>query len=188
MIKAEYTERKLVVEILARAFDENLSVNYTIRQDRKRAQRIKYLMEYSFDVCFDSGKVFLSEDKTGCALVLLPEQRKTNMKSVLLDIKLLAFCLGFSNIKKTLAREAKIKNLHPEHIYHIWFLGVDPAQQNKGTGSHLLSALIQDGQSRKRSICLETSTLKNIPWYQKFGFRVYHELDLGYRLYLMKHE
>ena len=188
MIRAEDTDRNLVVNILARAFDDNLSVNYMVRQDIKRTQRIKYLMEYSFDVCKDSGEVFLSEDKTGCALVLLPDQRRTNLKSVLLDIKLVALCLGFSNLKKTLAREAKIKNLHPEHIYHVWFLGVDPAKQNKGTGSRLVSELLRDGRSRQRTICLETSTLKNIPWYEKFGFHIYNELDLGYRLYLMKQE
>ena len=188
MIRADYTDRDLVVNILTRAFNENLSVNYMVRQDGKRAHRIRYFMEYSFDVCDDSGEVFLSEDKTGCALVLFPDQRSTTLKTALLDIKLVAFCLGLSNIKKTLAREAKIKNLHPEHIYHIWFLGVEPNEQNKGTGSRLLSELIQDGRSRQRSICLETSTLKNIPWYEKFGFHIYHELDLGYRLFMMRHE
>jgi ribosomal protein S18 acetylase RimI-like enzyme len=188
MIKAAYNDRYLVVDILARAFDDNKSVNYTVRQDEKRALRIKRLMQYSFDVCYRWGEVYLSDNKNGCALVLLPDRRKTNLKSILLDLKLVISCVSIGNIKKMLERESEIKKLHPDNMYHIWFIGVDPAQQNNGTGSALLGELIRDGLSTQRTICLETSTLKNIPWYQKFGFRIYNELDLGYRLYFFKYE
>jgi hypothetical protein len=58
MIKAAYSDRSNIVEILANSFDDNKSVNYIIAQDKKRKQRMKRLMEYSFDVCYLSGKVF----------------------------------------------------------------------------------------------------------------------------------
>lgn len=109
MIRAEYKDRDRVVDILASSFDDNKSVNYVIPQIKDRKQRIKRLMEYSFDVCYLSGKVFLSEDRKGCALILLPDKKKTNIQSVWLDLKLIFTCIGLFNIKKALWREARKK-------------------------------------------------------------------------------
>ena len=145
------------------------------------------LMEYSFDVCYLFGDVFLSDDKKGCALILFPEKKKTNLKSILLDLKLILGATGLSNVKKAMDRESKIKKLHPPDLmYYLWFIGVDPRVQNKGTGTTLLKDVIKQAEAKNRSVYLETSTLKNIPWYEKFGFKVYNELDLGYRLYFLK--
>jgi len=86
-------------------------------------------------------------------------------------------------------RESTIKKLHPkELIYYLWFIGVTSSQQHKGTGSNLLNEIIVEATAQKRIICLETSTLQNIPWYQKFGFTIYREFDFGYGLYCLKRE
>ena len=75
--------------MLARCFDDNKSVNYIVRQDRRRAERILYLMEYAFDYCMLLGEVFLSDDKQGCALIVLPGKVKSTLRSTLLDIRLI---------------------------------------------------------------------------------------------------
>ena len=86
-------------------------------------------------------------------------------------------------------REAMIKKLQPkEQMYYLWFIGVDPEFQNEGIGSKLLEDIIKDGNGKKRSIFLETSTLKNLPWYKKFGFQIYNELELSYKLFFLKRE
>ncbi|MEO6894579.1 MAG: hypothetical protein ABI136_06045, partial [Ginsengibacter sp.] len=97
MLRAIYSDRAFIVEILTTSFENNSSVNYIIKQDRKRLQRIKGLMNYSFDICYHFGSVFYSEDKKGCALVLFPEQKKTGLRSVFFDIKFVITSLGFSN-------------------------------------------------------------------------------------------
>lgn len=189
MIRAEYKDKERIVKILTGSFENNGSVNYIIKQDRKRIQRITNLMEYSFDICYLFGRVLLSDDKKGCALIVLPEKKKTTFKSALLDLKLIFSCIGLSNVKKTMKRETMIKKLQPkEPMYYLWFIGVDPNEQNKGIGSSLLVEIIKESESEKRSICLETSTLKNLPWYQKFGFTIYNELNLGYKLFFLKRQ
>src|ERR1019366_7785654 len=189
MNKAKYTDKNLIVNILTNSFDDNKSVNYIIRQDKKRVDRIKNLMEYSFDMCYYFGEVFLSDDKKGCALILLPDKKKTNLKSILLDMKLIISCIGLSNVTKAMDREARIKKLQPTDLmYYLWFIGVDPKEQNRGIGSGLLGEIIKEGFSKGRPVYLETSTVKNIPWYEKFGFKIYNELDLSYRLFFMKND
>ncbi|WP_369127520.1 GNAT family N-acetyltransferase [Terrimonas pollutisoli] len=73
-------------------------------------------------------------------------------------------------------------------MYYLWFIGVDPAFQGKGTGSQLMREIIADSKSASRVLCLETSTVKNIPWYQQFGFVIYNELNFGYTLFFLKRE
>jgi hypothetical protein len=189
MIRAGYKDKDLIVDILARSFNDNKSVNYIIRQDVKREQRIRRLMEYSFDVCYMFGDVFLSNDKAGCALIVMPDKKKTTIKSIIADVKFIMSRIGLSNIKKAMDREAKIKKHHPESsMYYLWFISVDPVKQNNGTGSSLLKDVVRQASLKNRSVYLETSVLKNIVWYEKHGFKTYKELDLGYKLFFLRNE
>jgi ribosomal protein S18 acetylase RimI-like enzyme len=131
--------------------------------------------------------VFISDDKKACALIMYPDKKMTSLKSILLDIKLITQCIGIRNIKKTLNREALIKRIQPqEPMTYLWFIGVGLKDQNKGFGSNLLQSIIQYSNQNNRPIYLETSTLRNLPWYIRFGFEIYSEQELNYRLYFLK--
>ncbi len=187
MKEATLADKKKIVHILTKAFDDNSSVNYMVKQDEKRIERIKFLMNYSFDMCNKYGKVYLSEDENACALVLFPELKKDNFWTIGKDIKLIAKSIGFSNIFKALKRESLIKQAQlKDNVYYLWFIGVDPSNQNKGLGSELLNGLVNEAKQMGRTVCLETSTKKNIPWYQKNGFEIYNNVDLGYELSFLK--
>lgn len=108
MIRANYKDKELIIDILTHSFDNNKSVNYIIKQDRKRIERIRKLMNYSFEICYMYGDVFLSIDRTVCELIVLPDKKKTTLKSILLDLKLIFMCTGFSNAIKAMERESKI--------------------------------------------------------------------------------
>lgn len=187
MRKAAHTDKGRIVDILAKSFNDNRSVNYIIKQDGKRSLRIKRLMEYSFGLCKMFGDVFITEDNSGCALVLMPDKKKLTLASILLDTRFAISCLGIPGLKKAMKRETAIKAQHPKgKLYYLWFIGVDPTKQQRGTGTSLLKEVIHEGQKDNRTICLETSTLKNIPWYQSLGFTIYHEFDFGYKLFCLK--
>ncbi|QNK64675.1 GNAT family N-acetyltransferase [Pedobacter sp. PAMC26386] len=186
MIKATVKDKSLVIRILADSFDDNKSVNYIVKQDSQRIKRIEALMSYSFNICLMFGEVYLSENKQACALVLFPDRKKFTLKAFWLDLILVFKAIGIGRAGKAINRENLIKSKYPrEPYYYLWFLGVFNSAQNNGIGSQLLTELIQDSQKQNRDIYLETSTLKNIPWYIKFNFRIYHEIDFGYKLYLL---
>jgi ribosomal protein S18 acetylase RimI-like enzyme len=182
-------DKEKLVSILAAAFDDNKSVNYIIRQDEKRNERIRALMAYSFDVCAGAGKIFASSDFCSYALVSYPDKRKTTTKSVLRDIKFIFACLGIFHVKKAMARESVIQKGHPQTPFtYLWFIGTEPSQQGKGIATTLLNEIIREAEQQNRPVYLETSTVSNISWYKKFGFKIYRELDFGYKLYCMKRE
>lgn len=187
MRQATFEDKNTVVDILVRSFEDNRSVNYIIAQGRARQKSLEGLMQYSFDYCQLFGKVLLSDDEKACALLVYPDKKKTSLKSIALDVKLAFGAVGIQRIKRALRRESIINALHPNpEICYLWFIGVTPSDQNQGKGSRLLDQIVQENKNLNREIFLETSAEKNIPFYRKFGFQIYKELDFGYRLYCLK--
>lgn len=183
---ATKADKEHVIEILSASFDDNMSINYVVKQGPGRELRIKYLMSYSFDVCLEKGIIYLSNDKTACAMILLPEKKGNILKTLIRDVKLGVHCIGMLNVVKVLKREKYLKKYHPgEPFYYLWFIGVHPNFQNRGVGSAFFNEVLDLCDSKARPIYLETSVLLNLPWYEKYGFGIFKELRLGYKLYLM---
>ncbi len=187
MKRAVAHQKTLIVDILSKSFDDNKSVNYVVKQDAKRKERIGGLMEYSFNVCHAFGEVWISDDEQACALILLPDRKQTTLNALLWDAKLALSVIGFNRVGTVLGRETKIKSFHPKEPFsYLWFIGVKPELQNRGKGSLLLDEIIQESQRSKRPIYLETSVERNLPWYQNHGFEIFHSLNLTYTLYLLR--
>ena len=175
MIKATRQDKHLVIDILSKAFNNNQSVNYIVQQDQSRQRRIRSLMKYSFELCYQFGDVFLSNDKKACALIIYPDKKKVTLKTLLLDLQLILTAVGSRNIRKAMARESMISSIHPKGLKaYLWFIGVHPNHQQQGIGSTLLTKIIKHSKQESRPVYLETSTLMNLPWYQNFGFTKYH--------------
>jgi len=186
MITATKNDKNEIVNMLTDAFADNKSVNYILADPGDRKQ-IKALMSYSFDVCEMFGKVFITEDRRGCALILYPQQKDSTFRGIWLDMKLIFEAVGMLNIGKALKRESAIKKLQPgEATVYLWFIGVSPESQHHGVGSKLMQEIIQMANDQNLPVLLETSVPENIGWYSRFGFKTYAELDLGYSLYFLR--
>lgn len=187
MRRAASEDKKRVIDILTRAFDTNQSVNYVVRQGKGREQRLIGLMDYSFNVCQRFGEVWISDDGQACALLLFPGNKRVSVSSLWLDIRMGLSVIGLNRVRKVLIREGMIKRFHPrEPICYLWFIGVHPKMQGKGIGSALIREVIQECDKKGRSIYLETSVDSNLPWYKRFGFEIFHSLNLTYKLYLLR--
>ncbi len=187
MKKAQYQDKPQIVEMLTEAFHDNQSVNYVVKQDEKRMERVRALMEYSFEMCWNWGEVYLSEDESAAALLLEPHRKQTNLKAIWLDLQLALKAVGLLRVGKVLSRESRIKQHHPKApFFYLWFIGVATEQQGKGIGSQLLSDIIGESEQRGYPIYLETSTVRNLPLYGRHGFEIYEEMDFGFTLHLMR--
>jgi GNAT superfamily N-acetyltransferase len=188
MIKASKNDKRHIVEILSNSFYDNHSVNYIIAHRRSKKEIIA-LMDYSFEKCLLYGNVYLSDDKNACALIIYPQKKHFSIKATWLDIKLIFKSIGLLRIFKALNRESAIKTLQPKvDMSYLWFIGVLPSAQHTGIGSKLLTEIIEEADSKELPIYLETSALRNLPWYERFGFMVYNRLELSYTLFFLKRE
>jgi ribosomal protein S18 acetylase RimI-like enzyme len=140
MRKATYKDRERVVSILLEAFKNNKSVNYIAG---KEEAKIRYLMEYSFDNCMDTGEIYISDNGIACAMIQFHDRKKSLWKSILLDIQLILKTIGVGNIRKALARESFIKKHYPKEPFtYLWFVGVIPERQRNGFGSEILKYVL----------------------------------------------
>jgi ribosomal protein S18 acetylase RimI-like enzyme len=71
---------------------------------------------------------------------------------------------------------------------YLWFIGVDPAWQHQGIGGKLLNEIIEEANMESLPVYLETSTLQNLPWYERFGFEIYNKLEMSYTLFFLRRE
>ncbi len=183
---ARNTHKERVIEIITSSFKDNQSVNYIVKQDYKKIQRIKTLIAYSFFQGINFGKIFISDDHNAACIVVFPHLKKTSLKTILWDLKLIIKTIGIKKVSATLKREALLKKNYPDTPYaHLWYIGVDPFHQKKGIGSKLLEEVIT--YCGELPIYLETSVPHNIPWYEKFGFIRFKTLNLTtYTLHLFK--
>jgi len=189
MIKVNYEDKNLVLTILTESFKDNQSVNFIVFQDSHKLKRIRALMDYSFEVCYRFGEIWLSDDMKACALLLFPHVKRTTVLSVWLDIRLIFKVIGLFGIQRAMKREEQIKKIQPSiKMAYLWFIGVDPSYQHSGIGSQLINEIISASYNENLPLYLETSTLSNLPWYERFGFEIYNQLDLGYTLFFLKRE
>lgn len=183
MIKqATRNDKKIVVDILCNSFKDNKSVTAITGEGRRGAVKLRRLINYSYQVVEDAGLIYLDKENNSCALVIFPDKKKTSLKTILADLKLVIGCVGL-NVFKILKKESLISKIHPERpLYYLWYIGVQPSEQNKGAGTRLLQKLIEESLKMNRTFCLETSTVRNISWYKKNGLQIYHKADIGYPL------
>ncbi|WP_186755547.1 GNAT family N-acetyltransferase [Echinicola salinicaeni] len=185
---AEKKDKVKVISILCKSFRDNQSVNYLVKQDKYKRKRAVGLMDYSYESCKLNGQVYLSDDENACALVQYMDLKPPLFKAALLDIKLIISTIGIGNIFKALKRQSTIKGYYPEGSkLYLWYIGVDPAKQGVGIGSRLLNEVMEKEGEKFETICLETSTPLNVPWYQNHGFELYGQTDdFGFPFYFFK--
>ncbi len=76
---------------------------------------------------------------------------------------------------------AKFENYHP-HDEDCWYLpviGVDPAHQGKGIGAALMKHVTAILDERCALSYLESSTPRNVPLYQRYGFEIMEQIAFG---------
>ncbi|MFN5983683.1 MAG: GNAT family N-acetyltransferase [Fluviicola sp.] len=173
-----------MIEILTTAFQNNKSVNFIVKQDKKREQRLRLLIEYSIFYGKSFGELRLNEDKTACAIIVDSEKKKTTIRSIIWDLRLIFGCVGITNVSKILRREKAIQAQLPKVPFlHLWYIGVNPSTQGSGEGSKLLLEILETAKKQNKVLQLETSTPRNFPFYEKRGFNELARItEFGYEM------
>lgn len=184
MIPATLEDKPLIIDILTESFDANKSVNYVVKQDHKRIDRIRGLMAYSFDNCFKYGQIWLNEEKAACALIM--GEKSFSFQALIWDLKFaINVAGGLSTALKASSRESLVKQKHPDTPFlYLWFIGVLNKNQGQGLGTKLFHEI--EAFNKNTPVYLETSTQRNLPFYKRLGFETFHEIDLSYKLYMMR--
>lgn len=74
----------------------------------------------------------------------------------------------------------QMNKFHPhEPHWYLPLIGTDPALQGKGFGADLMAHAIWRCDERGETAYLESSNPANVPFYERFGFKVMGEIQQG---------
>ncbi len=192
MVKAGKEDRDHVVGILHSAFEaihDNNSINFIVKQDEKRSERIKALMEFLVDDSLDFGEVLLSDKRNACILIKYPHTAKTTFAVMWRHVKLAFKCIGLTNVPKVLKRQAAIKKHHVKEAYiHPVIMGATSEVRGFGYGARLIKQLFEDREEETiLPVIIETTTDENLKMYQRFGFKLFKEVQTkDFPLYFLR--
>lgn len=173
-----------VEEILCASFRDNPSVVYAVGESETRRRA---LITYSIQQARQAGRIYHADHSA--AVVLFKNKKPSFIRNVIPTFNLIFKGLR-SNTLRIMKKEKLIHAIHqqfqiPDDSVYLWYIGTHPAHCGNGSGSKLLAEILDEFSAK--TIILETSVKKNIDWYGKFGFQVYHTEETGNSLlYFLK--
>ena len=188
MLQEHNKER--VISILAKAFEHNISVNYAIFPGEKKQQRIRDLIDYSYEIAKIKGEILINSSFSAAAIFTYSDKKVNSFRQFFLDLKLIYKVIGFKRAKKLARRSELLRSFRPKTSYiYLGYIGVDPLLAQKGEGTAILKQVMAKAEDLKIPIYLETSMQENLPFYKKHGFEVYHQENVnesGYITYFIR--
>ncbi|MBN2021997.1 MAG: GNAT family N-acetyltransferase [Pirellulales bacterium] len=171
-------------DVLARAFDDDPMTRYLLPDPKRRAARAPWMHRACLRFALRHGRLQTTPALAGLAVWIPPDGTSMGMwQAVQCGMLLAPFRLG----PRTCGRLFHITRLGdrwhkralPEPHWYLFMLAVDPPYQGQGVGSALLSSGLARADAEGTPVYLETTTEKNVRFYQKHGFDVVFRESIG---------
>jgi ribosomal protein S18 acetylase RimI-like enzyme len=182
------------VTTLARAFDDDPVMTWIFPDERMRHRRLPAFFASSLRSTLRHGgtEVSVLDDRVlGAAIWLPPDTWRPPLWRQVIALPGVALRLG-SRLGVASATYGAMLRVHPSRSH--WYLsgiGTDPPAQGSGVGSELLRSRLARCDADRIPAYLESSKERNVPFYERHGFRVIGELSIpagGPTLWLMWRE
>lgn len=190
-------EDEQAVQLLSRAFLEDPAIGALLREQdaEKRRQRMLPFFRTSLAACKKYGWLLFLQDEhqaiAGAALAYRPGQYPLPARAQWTMMSNTVRGAGISGLHRWawwMVRAARNHPHHPPH-YYLELIGIEPERQGQGLGSRLLQEILVAADREKVGCFLETSNLRNLPFYQRFGFQIRAEAKpLGVPTYYLWRE
>jgi GNAT superfamily N-acetyltransferase len=154
---------------------------YLFRTDegRRKKSRLFFVSDARRAIEKGKGRVDTNEDgdAKGGAIWFAPDQWRTGGTELLGQIPML-FRMGLET-PRALTVLSLVEKVHPkEPHWYLAVLGTDPQHQGKGLGSALMAPVLANCDEEGVPAYLESSKERNIPFYERHGFKVTSELQI----------
>jgi GNAT superfamily N-acetyltransferase len=166
-------------QTLARAFDDDPVMQHLFPPGtRSRASRVARFMALGTKAAIGDGTAYTTAGLTGGAIWHEPGRWKVPVRETLRDIPEAMRVLG-RRAPVGMATLRAIETRHPtEPHWYLGILGTEPAEQGKGIGGALMAPVLERCDTEGLPAYLESSKERNVPYYERYGFRVTGEVDL----------
>ena len=177
--------------VLSRAFSNDPPMSWAFRDESTRPQRLATVFGSALPSLFlPGGHVWTTTDLSGVAVWQPPGRWRTPEDKVDELLQRYEGQLLADEVDRFLTFIGMIEDKHPddpEH-WHLEVLAADLDRQGQGIGSACMRPILERADAEGMPCYLESSNLKNVPLYERNGFRVTDVVDLpndGPSLWLM---
>jgi ribosomal protein S18 acetylase RimI-like enzyme len=173
---AQSSDLERLVATVALAFGTDPFNRWLFRDPERYLAHFPRIARLVAQAGIAQGSAFVTSDCAGAALWLGPRVAVDEAPfAVVMREALPAERLAsFSSIAQ------QMNDSHPkEEHWYLGILGVDPARQNGGLGSALLSHALERVDREGEIAYLESSNPVNVPLYERHGFEVVGEITVG---------
>jgi len=191
--RADAADVPALVEVLARAFDDDPVPLWLFRGDRRRRRGLRRFFGVQLrHVYLEGGEVWTTDDLAGAALWAPPGSVRPGWRDLLHLLPVLPALAGLGrDAPEALRLLAAVDNARPRvpHWY-LATLGTEPARQGTGVGSTLVRTVLSTVDEQGLPTHLESSKESNLAFYGRHGFEVTGEIRAagGPTLWLMWRE
>ena len=149
----------------------------------RRARGLLLLNRVPLQYGMRYGRVTQSHGGKAVAIWIPPGQPMSVVGMLRSGMLNVPFRIGLRPFGRFMGANDIMGKLHAKHVpephWYLLVVGVDPDLQGRGVGS----ALIQEGLTRadeSNAACyLETSDERNVPFYERYDFKVMAKVPLG---------
>lgn len=180
---ATTTDRGMLAEALASAFREDPLFNWMAGGGPTRPIEPKLRTVFDaflkIDLERDGSLVFTDDDGIGAAVWKAPNQWKMSTGAMLRAMPAMLRALG-TRTPRMIGAFTAIEKVHPaEEHYYLEALGTRQDMQSKGIGSAVIGHMLERCDAEGMPAYLESSNLRNVPFYARHGFAVTGEIVVG---------
>ena len=177
--KATSTDRSRLTAVMARAFDDDPFANWFAAQDKRRARRILDFMDTAFQITAQHGFTYTTDDLQGGAYWTPPGKNKMGVMDQLRVMPGMVRTATLRRVPTVIAGLNAVEKKHPtEPHFYLLALGVEPDLQGRGLGTALMAPVLQKCDTERIPAYLESSKEKNVPLYERNGFKVTERIDI----------
>lgn len=179
--KLRSDEVEPILNVMARAFDADPVMNFVVKQDRRRARRLRGALKAIFlEPCLPHGETYVSDGLEGGAFWIPPGKRE---RSALANLRLLPHLVraaGLARVPGLVAAMDVVDKKHPhEPHFYLPMIGIDPPHQGRGLGTALMRPVLERCDRDGIPAYLESSNERNVPLYERNGFRIAEAIGLA---------
>ena len=170
-------------DALARSFHDDPVATWSLPSERRRPRQLGRFYRERLRTLLAEELVFCDDERRGAAL-WAPPDRWEIQPAELARMRVFTRRTPFF-----IVGARRVDAAHPrEPHYYLNVLGVSPEAQGTGLGSALLTPMLERCDREGVPAYLESSKARNLPFYERHGFRVTGEVSMplgGPTLWLM---
>ena len=181
LFKMEKTGFNPAAETLIKAFSED----ETIKKMNVGPGLLARMYKMPLKLGFYMGEVFTTSENFEGVMVVFPGEKVSPKLKDIAGSGVIFSMFGMLRLflNKHMRKSFRIlekdkKNLDIGPFIYLSVLGVNPEEQGKGFGGKLLDYLCERADREGKALYLETQNMKNVRWYEKFGFKVLKHVNV----------